>query len=51
MVALVPNIVTQGQYLTNTVGMLALLTFVVVMPSLPVELTYLAYLKSKDREY
>jgi hypothetical protein len=50
-VAVVPNVLTQGQYLTNSFGVLALIFFAFVMPSLQVEFAYLAYLKSKDRVY
>lgn len=51
VVAIVPNVLTQGQYLLNSVGILSLIFLACVMTSLPVEFTYLAYLKSKDRGY
>lgn len=51
VVAVVPNVLTQGQYLTNSLGAVGLLVFAFVMPSLPVEYAYLTYLKSKDRDY
>jgi len=51
LVAVVSNVVTSGQYLVNTAGALGLLLFACVIPSLPVEFAYLAYLKSKDRDY
>lgn len=51
VVTVVPTVVTQGRYLMNTFGVLALALFVLVTTSLPVEFTYLAYLKSKDRAY
>lgn len=50
-VMIVPNVVTQGQYFLNTFGAISLVFLAVVLPSLPVELTYLAYLKSHDRGY
>ncbi|MFJ3393362.1 hypothetical protein [Leifsonia aquatica] len=51
VVAIVPNVLTWGQYLSNTFAVAMLLLFVCVTPSLPVEFAYLAYLKSKDRVY
>lgn len=51
VVAVVPNVVTFGQYLGNSLGVIGLIVFVCVTPSLPVEFAYLAYLKSKDRAY
>lgn len=51
LVTIVPNILTLGQYVLNTFGALSLVFLAAVMTSLPVELTYLAYLKSKDRAY
>lgn len=50
-VMIIPNVLTQGQYLWNMFGVLGLLLFATVVPSLPVEFTYLAYLKSQDRRY
>ncbi|GAA4143884.1 hypothetical protein [Leifsonia shinshuensis] len=50
-VMIVPNVLTQGQYLWNMFGVAAFLLFATVTPSLPVEFTYLAYLKSRDRRY
>jgi hypothetical protein len=51
LVVVVPNILTLGQYLLYTLGASGLIFFACVMPSLPVEYAYLAYLKSKDRDY
>lgn len=51
VVAVVPNVLTLGQYLQNSLGVIGLIVFVCVTPSLPVEFAYLAYLKSKDRAY
>lgn len=51
LVAVVPNVLTKGQYLMNTFGVLALIVFACLTTSLPVEFAYLAYLKSKDRSY
>ncbi|WP_233265346.1 hypothetical protein [Leifsonia sp. AG29] len=51
LVAVVPNVLTSGQYLANSLGALGLIFFACVTPSLPVEFAYLAYLKSKDRAY
>lgn len=51
VVMIVPNVLTQGQYLTNMIGVLGSLLFATVVPSLPVEFTYLAYLKSQDMRY
>jgi hypothetical protein len=51
VVAVVPNVLTQGQYLLNSFGIVALIFLACVTPSLPVEFGYLAYLKSKDRVY
>lgn len=51
VVAVVPNILTGGQYLANFLSAIMLIFFVCVTPSLPVEFAYLAYLKSKDRDY
>jgi hypothetical protein len=51
VVVVVPNVLTQGQYLMNFTAAMALVLFACVMPSLPVEFGYLAYLKSKDRDY
>ncbi|MFJ8894780.1 hypothetical protein ACIRCZ_09360 [Leifsonia sp. NPDC102414] len=51
VVAVVPNVLTQGQYLTNSLGAVGLLVIAFVTPSLPVEYAYLTYLKSKDRDY
>lgn len=51
VVAVVPQVLTSGKYLVNTVGALALVVFACVTTSLPVEFAYLAYLKSKDRVY
>ncbi|MEN2736828.1 hypothetical protein ABCS02_03465 [Microbacterium sp. X-17] len=51
VVMIVPNVLTQGQYLTTTFGVLGFLLFATVVTSLPVEFTYLAYLKSQDRRY
>ncbi|MFK3669742.1 hypothetical protein ACI2IX_06165 [Leifsonia aquatica] len=50
-VALVPNVLTAGEYFLNSFGVVAVILFACVTPSLPVELAYLAYLKSKDRAY
>jgi hypothetical protein len=50
-VAVVPNVLTSGQYLINSLGAIGLVFFACFLPSLPVELGYLAYLKSKDRVY
>jgi hypothetical protein len=47
----VPNVLTLGKFLTNTVGVAGLLLFVLATPSLPVECTYLAVLKARDRRY
>lgn len=51
VVAVVPNVLTSGEYLANSFGALALVFFACVTPSLPVEFAYLAYLKAKDRIY
>ncbi|WP_158861884.1 hypothetical protein [Leifsonia sp. AG29] len=51
LVAVVPNVLTSGQYLANSLGAIGLIFFACVTPSLPVEFAYLAYLKSKDRAY
>jgi hypothetical protein len=51
VVTIVPNVITQGQYVSNTLGVMLFLLFATVTPSLPVEFTYLAYLKSRDRRY
>lgn|GEM_PF-4985904 len=51
VVAVVPNVLTLGQYLMYTFGAAGLLLFAFVTPSLPVEYAYLTYLKSKDRDY
>lgn len=51
VVAVVPNVLTSGQYLANTLGVVMLIVFACVLPSLPVEFGYLAYMKSKDRGY
>ena len=45
------NIAARGQYVPMTIGVLGLLVFASVMPSLPVEFAYLAFLKSKDHRY
>ncbi|MEY9952741.1 hypothetical protein [Leifsonia sp. EB34] len=50
-VMIVPNVLTQGQYVSNTLGVILFLLFASVVPSLPVEFTYLAYLKSQDKRY
>jgi hypothetical protein len=50
-VAVVPNVLTSGQYLVNFFGVLMLIACACVIPSLPVEFAYLAYLKSIDRAY
>ena len=51
VVAIVPNVLTLGEYLVNSIGGLGLLLLVCVLPSLPVEFAYLAFLKSRDRLY
>jgi hypothetical protein len=51
LVAVIPNVLTRGQYLTNTLGVCGLILFACLTTSLPVEFAYLAYLKSKDRSY
>ncbi|QNE37848.1 hypothetical protein F1C12_20340 [Leifsonia shinshuensis] len=51
VIAVVPNLLTSGQYLTNALGAIGLIFFACVLPSLPVEFSYLAYLKLKDRVY
>lgn len=51
LVLVVPNVLTLGQYVLNSIGAIALLVFACVMTSLPVEFAYLAFLKSKDRIY
>lgn len=51
LVAVVPNVLTQGQYLVNVFGAVGLIFVASVTPSLPVEFAYLAYLKSRDRGY
>lgn len=51
VVMLVPNVLTLGEYLPNTIGVALLVFFACVTTSLPVEFAYLAYLKSKDRVY
>lgn len=51
VVAVVPNLLTGGQYLGNFLFAMMLIFFACVTPSLPVEFGYLAYLKSKDRDY
>lgn len=48
---IVPNLVTQWQYVANTLGAAALAFLAAVMPSLAVECAYLTYLKKKDRVY
>ncbi|MFF1571978.1 hypothetical protein ACFVWR_04465 [Leifsonia sp. NPDC058292] len=48
---IVPNVITQGQYLPNILGVILFLLIATVMSSLPVEFTYLAYLKSRDKRY
>lgn len=45
------NIATRNQYVPMTIGVLGLLFLASVMPSLPVEFAYLAFLKSKDHRY
>lgn len=49
--AVVPNVVTSGQYLINSLGAIGLVFFACVLPSLPVELGYLAHMKAKDDAY
>lgn len=49
--AVLPNVLTSGQYLVNFLGVFGLIFLACVTPSLPVEFAYLAYLKSKDRSY
>jgi hypothetical protein len=51
VVVVVPNVLTSGQYFVNFLGAFGLIFLACVMPSLPVEFAYLAYLKSKDRSY
>lgn len=51
VIAVVPNVVTQGQYIPNLIGICGLILFGCLTTSLPVEFAYLAYLKSKDRDY
>ncbi|GAB3575470.1 hypothetical protein GCM10027406_07010 [Leifsonia lichenia] len=50
-VTVIPNILTQGQYLVQTLGVILFLFLAAVTPSLPVEFSYLAYLKSRDKRY
>ncbi|WP_434318261.1 hypothetical protein [Leifsonia sp. P73] len=47
----IPNVLTQGQYVEITLGVILFLLFATVTPSLPVEFTYLAHLKSRDKRY
>ena len=51
VVVIVPNILTQGEYVTMTLGVLILLFLASVCPGLTVEFAYLAFLKSKNRQY
>jgi hypothetical protein len=51
LVMIIPNVLTQGQYLVNCIGIIMLIVFACFTTSLPVEFAYLAYLKSKDRDY
>lgn len=51
LVVIIPNIVTMGAFLTNTVGIILLTFFCIVFPNPIVEFTYLAYLKIKDKKY
>jgi hypothetical protein len=46
-----PNVLTGGQYLITSIGVIMLVVFALFTTSLPVEFAYLAYLKSKDRAY
>ena len=46
-----PNVLTEGRYVAITVGALMFLVFASVFTSLPVELGYLTYLKSRDKNY
>ncbi|MEE8737732.1 MAG: hypothetical protein SOI66_02335, partial [Bifidobacterium sp.] len=48
---IVPNLLTQGEYLINIFGWCGVLLFSVVFPSPIVEFSYLAYLKAKDKKY
>lgn len=48
---IVPNAVTQGQYVGNTLGAAALIVLAAVMPGLAVECAYLTHLKATDRVY
>jgi hypothetical protein len=48
---IVPNVVTQGQYVGNTLGAAALIFLGAVMPGLAVECAYLTHLKTTDRGY
>lgn len=50
-VTIVPNLLTQGEYMKATFGVIYFLFMGAVTPSLPVEFTYLAYLKSRDKRY
>lgn len=47
----VPNVLTSGKYVQNSVGIIGLIFLACVMTSLPVEYAYLAYLKLNDRVY
>jgi hypothetical protein len=51
IVLIVPNSLTQGEYLINIFGWCGVLLFSVVFPSPIVEFSYLAYLKTKDKKY
>lgn len=48
---IVPNVLTEGEYVMLTFGILGFLLFASVTTSLPVEFAYLTYLKSRDRKY
>ena len=47
----VPNVLTQGQFVVNVLGAAALLFLAVLTPGLPVEFAYLTCLKARDKRY
>ena len=46
-----PNLLTGGRYVLVTLGALMFLVFASAFTSLPVEIGYLTYLKSRDKKY